>query len=152
MDALRDWGHAKDYVKMQWLMLQQDQPEDYVIATGKQYSVREFVIWSAQALGISLSFEGNGVEEKGIVDSVSGDLASAIKKGDVIVQVDPRYFRPTEVELLIGNPTKSNTKLGWKPSYDLPALVNDMVKSDLTLMRKEKFLRDSGFTTPNYFE
>lgn len=115
MDALRDWGHAKDYVRMQWMMLQQEQPEDFVIATGVQYSVREFVRWSAAELGITLRFEGTGVEEIGVVESIDGALAPALNVGDVVVRVDPRYFRPAEVETLLGDPTKAKTKLGWTP-------------------------------------
>ncbi len=152
MDALRDWGHAKDYVKMQWLMLQQEQPEDYVIATGKQYSVREFVIWSAQALGISLSFEGNGVEEKGIVDSVSGDLAPAIKKGDVIVQVDPRYFRPTEVETLLGDASKAKNQLGWEPEITAREMCHEMIAHDLSIAKRHALLKIHGYELPLSFE
>lgn len=152
MDALRDWGHAKDYVKMQWLMLQQDQPEDYVIATGKQYSVREFVIWSAQALGISLSFEGDGVEEKGIVDSVSGDLAPAIKKGDVIVQVDPRYFRPTEVETLLGDASKAKNQLGWEPEITAQEMCHEMIAHDLSIAKRHALLKIHGYELPLSFE
>jgi GDPmannose 4,6-dehydratase len=107
MDALRDWGHAKDYVRMQWMMLQQDKPQDFVIATGVQYSVREFVTWTAAALGISVRFEGSGVDEQAVVASISGDSAPALKVGDVVVKVDPRYFRPTEVETLLGDPSKA---------------------------------------------
>ncbi|WP_157913706.1 GDP-mannose 4,6-dehydratase, partial [Escherichia coli] len=119
MDSLRDWGHAKDYVKMQWMMLQQEQPEDFVIATGVQYSVRQFVEMAAERVGIKLRFEGTGVDEKGIVVSVNGEDAPAVKPGDVIVKVDPRYFRPAEVETLLGDPTKAHEKLGWKPEITL---------------------------------
>ncbi|EHY3052039.1 GDP-mannose 4,6-dehydratase, partial [Escherichia coli] len=119
MDSLRDWGHAKDYVKMQWMMLQQEQPEDFVIATGVQYSVRQFVEMAAEQVGIKLRFEGVGVNEKGIVVSVTGKDAPAVKSGDIIVKVDPRYFRPAEVETLLGNPTKAHEKLGWKPEITL---------------------------------
>ncbi|EFD6104055.1 GDP-mannose 4,6-dehydratase, partial [Escherichia coli] len=115
MDSLRDWGHAKDYVRMQWLMLQQEQPEDFVIATGVQYSVRQFVEMAAAQLGIKMSFVGKGIEEKGIVDSVEGQDAPGVKPGDVIVAVDPRYFRPAEVDTLLGDPSKANLKLGWRP-------------------------------------
>src|SRR5210317_1419177 len=115
MDALRDWGHAKDYVRMQWMMLQQDQPEDFVIATGKQYSVRQFIEWSAQELGVQLKFAGEGVEETAFVTSIDGDKAPALRVGDVIVRVDPRYFRPAEVETLLGDPTNAKQKLGWVP-------------------------------------
>ncbi|EPT9853848.1 GDP-mannose 4,6-dehydratase, partial [Escherichia coli] len=119
MDSLRDWGHAKDYVKMQWMMLQQEQPEDFVIATGVQYSVRQFVEMAAEQVGIKLRFEGVGVNEKGIVVSVTGKDAPAVKSGDIIVKVDPRYFRPAEVETLLGDPTKAHEKLGWKPEITL---------------------------------
>jgi GDPmannose 4,6-dehydratase len=131
MDSLRDWGHAKDYVKMQWMMLQQEQPEDFVIATGVQYSVRQFVEMAAAQLGIKLRFEGTGVEEKGIVVSVTGHDAPGVKPGDVIVQVDPRYFRPAEVETLLGDPTKAHEKLGWKPETTLQEMVSEMVAKDL---------------------
>ena len=113
LNAPRDWGHAKDYVRMQWMMLQQDTPEDYVIATGVQYSVRQFIEWSAAELGVSLTFEGEGVEELAVVSAVSGDMAPGVKAGDVVVRVDPRYFRPAEVETLLGDPTKAKEKLGW---------------------------------------
>ena len=115
LDALRDWGHAKDYVRMQWMMLQQDVPEDFVIATGQQFAVREFIRWGAVELGITLRFEGEGVDERGVVDSVTGNIAASLKPGDVIVRVDPRYFRPAEVQTIIGDPTKAREKLGWAP-------------------------------------
>ena len=115
IDALRDWGHAKDYVRMQWMMLQQEQPEDFVIATGVQYSVREFIQWTAAELGISLAFSGTGVEEIATVAEVTGDMAPAVKPGDVVMRIDPRYFRPAEVETLLGDPTKAKVKLGWVP-------------------------------------
>lgn len=115
LDALRDWGHAKDYVRMQWMMLQQDVPEDFVIATGKQYSVRDFIRWTAGELGLTLAFEGTGVNEKAVVVSIEGDLAPALKEGDVILAVDPRYFRPAEVETLLGDPSKAKARLGWEP-------------------------------------
>lgn len=152
MDALRDWGHAKDYVKMQWLMLQQDTPDDYVIATGKQYSVREFVIWSAQALGISLRFEGYGLAEQGIVDSISGDLAPAVKKGDVIVQVDHRYFRPTEVETLLGNPTKAKLQLNWEPEITVQEMCCEMVAHDLSIAKRHALLKNHGYELPISFK
>jgi GDPmannose 4,6-dehydratase len=145
MDALRDWGHARDYVKMQWLMLQQEQPDDFVIATGVQYSVRDFVRLSARELGITLRFEGNGVEEKGIVESVSGDKAPAIKRGDVIVAVDPRYFRPTEVETLLGDPTKAKEKLGWVPEITLEEMVQEMVAYDLEQAKRHALLKQHGY-------
>lgn len=152
MDALRDWGHAQDYVRMQWLMLQQDQPEDYVIATGKQYSVREFVIWSAQALGISLRFEGHGVAEQGIVDSISGELAPAIKQGDVIIEVDPRYFRPTEVETLLGDASKAKNQLGWEPEITAQEMCHEMIAHDLSIAKRHALLKIHGYELPLSFE
>ena len=145
MDALRDWGHARDYVKMQWMMLQQENPEDFVIATGVQYSVREFVALAAEELGIQLRFEGEGVEEKGIVSSVIGLNAPGVKVGDVIVAVDPRYFRPAEVETLLGDPSKAHEKLGWKPETSLHELVSEMVKNDLEAAKKHSLLKAHGF-------
>lgn len=166
LSAERDWGHAKDYVQAMWLILQQETPEDFVIATGVTTRVREFVRMAFAEAGIEIEFRGEGVDEKGYVKSVTNnglnihcgnldgkvDITEFVKVGQCVVEVDPRYFRPTEVELLIGNPAKSNNKLGWKPAYNLAGLVNDMVQSDLKLMRKEKFLRDGGFRTLNYFE
>lgn len=145
MDSLRDWGHAKDYVKMQWMMLQQDQPEDFVIATGVQYSVRQFVNFAATELGIKLRFEGQGVEEVGIVESITGDNAPAVSIGDVIIAVDPRYFRPAEVETLLGDPTKANDKLGWKPETTLQEMVVEMVKKDLEAAKKHSLLKSHGY-------
>lgn len=152
MDALRDWGHAKDYVRMQWLMLQQDKPEDYVIATGKQYSVREFVKWSAEALGISIAFEGEGIEEKGIVTAVVGQEAPAVKAGDVIIQVDPRYFRPTEVETLLGDASKAKAQLGWEPEITAKQMCHEMVAYDLVMAKRHALLKQHGFETPISFE
>lgn len=148
MDALRDWGHAKDYVKMQWLMLQQDEPDDYVIATGKQYSVREFVQWSATALGISIEFKGEGVAEKGIVTQVSADSALAVKVGDVIIQVDPRYFRPTEVETLLGDPSKAKAQLGWEPEITAQQMCQEMVAYDLSIAKRHALLLANGYSLP----
>ena len=148
MDALRDWGHAKDYVKMQWLMLQQDEPDDYVIATGKQYSVREFVQWSATALGISIEFKGEGVAEKGIVTQVSADSALAVKVGDVIIQVDPRYFRPTEVETLLGDPSKAKAQLGWEPEISAQQMCQEMVAYDLSIAKRHALLLANGYSLP----
>ncbi|WP_407435902.1 GDP-mannose 4,6-dehydratase [Lelliottia sp.] len=145
MDSLRDWGHAKDYVKMQWMMLQQDNPEDFVIATGVQYSVRQFVEMAAAQLGIKLRFEGTGVEEKGIVVSVTGHDAPGVKPGDVIVEVDPRYFRPAEVETLLGDPTKAHEKLGWKPEITLQEMVSEMVAKDLEAAKKHSLLKSHGY-------
>jgi GDPmannose 4,6-dehydratase len=144
IDALRDWGHAKDYVRMQWMMLQQDQPEDFVIATGVQYSVREFIQWTAAELGITLEFTGQGVEEKAVVKSISGDKAPALKVGDVVVQIDPRYFRPAEVETLLGDPTKAKTKLGWVPEITAQQMCAEMVTEDLKTAQRTAFLKAHG--------
>jgi GDPmannose 4,6-dehydratase len=151
LSALRDWGHARDYVEMQWLMLQQEKPEDFVIATGVQYSVRQFVEFASAELGISLRFEGEGADEVGIVASVSGDLAQC-KVGDVIVRVDPRYFRPTEVETLLGDPTKAREKLGWTPTTTLQQLVKEMVESDYTSAKRDSLVKQAGFQTFDYHE
>ncbi|MBP3941996.1 GDP-mannose 4,6-dehydratase [Sphingobacteriaceae bacterium WQ 2009] len=159
LSAQRDWGHAKDYVEAMWLILQQEQPEDYVIATGVTTTVRDFVRHSFAELGIEVEFSGKGELEKAVIIDVDADRMRElglnpedIKFGDTVVKVDPRYYRPTEVELLIGDPTKAQTKLGWMPKYDLPALIKDMVQSDLQLMRKEEYLKKGGFNTLNYFE
>ena len=144
LDSLRDWGHAKDYVRMQWLMLQQEQPEDFVIATGKQYTVREFIQWSAAELGVALRFEGQGVEEKAFVASVSGDKAPALKVGDCIVAVDPRYFRPAEVATLLGDPTKAREKLGWVPEITAQQMCAEMVAEDLKAAQRLALLRSHG--------
>jgi GDPmannose 4,6-dehydratase len=145
MDALRDWGHAKDYVRMQWMMLQQDQPEDFVIATGVQYSVRQFVEWSAKELGIEIEFTGEGVQEKGLIKSISGNNAPALKVGDVIVQVDSRYFRPTEVETLLGDPSNAKAKLGWVPEITVQEMCAEMVASDLQEAKRIKLLKQHGY-------
>ncbi|SEJ73135.1 GDPmannose 4,6-dehydratase [Pseudooceanicola nitratireducens] len=140
MDALRDWGHARDYVRMQWLMLQQEVPEDFVIATGQQRSVREFVEMSAARLGITLTWSGEGVDEIGTVTAVDAAISPSVKVGDVIVRVDPRYFRPTEVETLLGDPTNAKQKLGWEPETTLEQMVDEMVAGDLKTARKEAYL------------
>lgn len=145
MDALRDWGHAKDYVRMQWLMLQQEQPDDFVIATGEQFSVRQFVEWTAADLGITLHFEGSGIDEHAIVVSVSGDNAPAVRPGAVIARVDPRYFRPTEVETLLGDPSKAKAKLGWEPEISAREMCSEMVRSDLAIAKRSSLLRSHGF-------
>jgi GDPmannose 4,6-dehydratase len=145
MDSLRDWGHAKDYVRMQWMMLQQEQPEDYVIATGVQYSVRQFIEMTAAELGISVRWEGKGVDEKGYVASVTGDKAPGVTIGQAIVAVDPRYFRPAEVETLLGDPTKAKEKLGWTPQITLQEMVGEMVANDLDQARKHALLRSRGY-------
>ncbi len=148
IDALRDWGHAKDYVRMQWMMLQQDEPDDFVIATGKQYSVREFIIWSARELGITLRFEGTGVNEVAIVDTITGDAAPEIAPGQVILRIDPRYFRPAEVETLLGDPAKAKAKLGWTPEITAQAMCVEMVAEDLKAARRYRLLREHGLSLP----
>ncbi|WP_347331340.1 GDP-mannose 4,6-dehydratase [Marinimicrobium locisalis] len=144
MNALRDWGHAKDYVRMQWMMLQQNEPEDFVIATGAQYSVRQFVEWSAAELGISLRFEGEGVDEKAIVSKVEGDQAPHVKAGDVIVEVDPRYFRPAEVETLLGDPSRAKNELGWEPEITVQQMCAEMVTHDLDQAKRHALLKAHG--------
>ncbi len=145
MDALRDWGHAKDYVRMQWMMLQQEQPEDFVIATGVQYSVREFIAKSAAQLGITLKFEGKGVGEQAVVAGIAGGNAPGLKVGDVVVKVDPHYFRPTEVETLLGDPSKAKQKLGWVPEITLDQMVEEMVAYDLEKAKQHALLKDHGY-------
>jgi GDPmannose 4,6-dehydratase len=145
LDALRDWGHAKDYVRMQWMMLQQEKPEDFVIATGVQYSVREFIQWSAKELGIELEFFGTGVNEQARVKSISGDQAPALKVDDIIVKVDPRYFRPAEVETLLGDPTKAKDKLGWIPEISAQEMCAEMINVDLQIARQHALLKSNGF-------
>lgn len=148
LNALRDWGHAKDYVRMQWLMLQQEQPEDFVIATGVQYSVRQFIEWAAAELGLTLHFEGTGVNEKAVVHAIAGDSAPALKVGDVIVEVDSRYFRPAEVASLLGDPTKAKTKLGWAPQYTAREMCVEMMTADLQVARQHAFLKANGYVMP----
>ncbi|MDA3858396.1 MAG: GDP-mannose 4,6-dehydratase [Roseovarius sp.] len=148
IDALRDWGHARDYVRMQWMMLQQDEPDDFVIATGKQYSVREFIIWSARELGITLRFEGTGVDEVGIVETVTGDDAPEIKPGQVILRIDTRYFRPAEVETLLGDPAKAKAKLGWTPEITAQEMCVEMVADDLKAARRYRLLKEHGLDLP----
>ena len=148
MDALRDWGHAKDYVRMQWMMLQQDTPEDFVIATGVQYSVRDFIRWSAAELGLTLRFEGTGVDECAIIESIVGDNAPALKVGDTLVRVDPRYFRPAEVETLLGDPTKAKTKLGWVPEITAQEMCAEMVREDLKVAQRHALLKNHGYDLP----
>lgn len=151
MDAKRDWGHAKDYVEAMWLMLQQDQPDDFVIATGKTTSVRDFVRLSFLQLGIELQFEGEGIEEKGYISAVHHSDFE-LEVGKQVIGIDRRYFRPTEVDLLIGDPTKANKQLGWYPQYDLEALVAEMVESDLEFFRKDQLLQKAGYRTERYYE
>jgi GDPmannose 4,6-dehydratase len=159
LSAKRDWGHAKDYVEAMYLILQQEKPEDFVIATGITTTVRDFVKMSFSELGIEIEFSGKEENEKGVIIDIDfekvkelGLNAESLKLGTTVVKVDPKYFRPTEVELLLGDPTKSKTQLGWEPKYDLPALVKDMVLSDLSLMKKDEYLKKGGFKTLNYFE
>ncbi|MFB6457660.1 GDP-mannose 4,6-dehydratase [Chitinophaga sp. Hz27] len=151
LDAKRDWGHAKDYVEAMWLILQQDTPEDFVIATGVTTTVRDFIRMAFEEVGVEIEFIGEGVDEKGIVKA-NKNADCPLKPGQEVVAIDPRYFRPTEVELLIGDPTKSSTKLGWKPKYDLPALVKEMMEADVELFRREKLLKDNGYKVLNQFE
>ena len=155
MDALRDWGHARDYVEMQWLMLQQDEPDDFVIATGVQYSVRDFVNAAVGELGVKLRWEGTGVEEVGIIDSLDSsvlDKNSPLKVDQTVVQVDPRYFRPTEVETLLGDPTKAKEKLGWTPTTTFEELVVEMVRSDYEDAKRDDLVKKHGFKTFDYHE
>ena len=159
LSAQRDWGHAKDYIEAMWLILQQEKPEDFVIATGVTTTVRDFIKMSFQELGVEVEFSGKDENEKGVIIDIDDERCAelgidpaSIRFGQTVVKVDPKYFRPTEVDLLVGDPTKSNTKLGWKPKYDLAALVKDMVHSDLHLMKKDEYLKQGGFTVMNYFE
>ncbi len=168
LDAKRDWGHAKDYVRMMWMILQADEPEDWVIATGVTTPVREFVRMAFAEVGIALRFEGEGVNEIGIIDNINQQQYNTAlniasngqqttdngqpKVGQEVLAVDPKYYRPTEVDLLIGDPKKARTKLGWECKYDLPALVKEMMQSDIKLMQKDQYLKDGGYTTLNYFE
>ena len=152
MDAMRDWGHAKDYVRMQWMMLQQDSPEDFVIATGKQYSVREFISWSAAELGIELEFSGEGIFETGTVLSVDQRRAPHVNTGDVIVRVDPRYFRPAEVETLLGDATRAKEKLGWVPEITAQEMCAEMVENDVVEAKRAKLLIAHGLEKPHVIE
>jgi GDPmannose 4,6-dehydratase len=148
MDSLRDWGHAKDYVRMQWMMLQQEQADDFVIATGLQYSVRQFIHWSAAELGITLRFEGQGVEERGIIEQITGDKAPALKAGDTVVRVDQRYFRPAEVDTLLGDPAKAKAKLGWTPEITAQEMCAEMVAQDLNVAQRHALLKKHGYELP----
>lgn len=145
LDSLRDWGHARDYIKMQWMMLQQENPEDFVIATGVQYSVRDFIRMAAKELGIDVEFVGTGVNEKAVVSRVSGEMAPALKVGDIIVEVDPRYFRPAEVETLLGDPSYAKQKLGWVPEIKLEDMISEMVVHDLQQARQYALLKSHGY-------
>lgn len=152
MDALRDWGHAKDYVKMQWMMLQQETPEDFVIATGIQYSVRQFIEWSAAELGITLEFSGSGESEYGYVTNIVGKNAPALKVGDIIVKVDPQYFRPAEVETLLGDPANAYQKLGWVPEITVQDMCAEMIQSDLKEAKRNMLLKKHGFEVPTQIQ
>ncbi len=145
IDSLRDWGHAKDYVRMQWLMLQQETPEDFVIATGVQYSVRQFIDKAAAELGITLRWEGSGIDETGIVVAIKSEFPG-VKLGDVIVKIDPRYFRPTEVETLLGDPSKAKQKLGWEPEITLDQMIKEMVSTDLAQAKQHALLKQHGYS------
>jgi GDPmannose 4,6-dehydratase len=145
IDAFRDWGHAKDYVRMQWMMLQQDKPDDFVIATGVQYTVRQFIEWSASHLGVSLRFEGQGINEKALVTKIEGFEAPALKVGDVVMQIDPRYFRPTEVETLLGDPAKAKEKLGWVPEITAQEMCQEMIMNDLSKAKQYALLHSHGY-------
>ena len=148
IDALRDWGHARDYVRMQWMMLQQEQAEDFVIATGKQHSVREFITWSARELGLTLEFSGTGVDEIATVTAITGDAAPAVRVGDVVMRIDPRYFRPAEVETLLGNPEKAKRVLGWEPEITAQEMCAEMVAADLKTARRHALLKEHGLSLP----
>ncbi len=148
LDAWRDWGHARDYVRMQWLMLQCDHPDDYVIATGEQHSVRQFLIWAAAELGITLEFQGQGVDEIAVVAAITGDMAPALKPGDVVMRVDPKYFRPAEVATLLGDASKAHRQLGWKPETSLREMIAEMVASDLKIARRHALLHRHGLAEP----
>ncbi|MBE7175737.1 MAG: GDP-mannose 4,6-dehydratase [Mucilaginibacter polytrichastri] len=159
LSAKRDWGHAKDYVEAMWLILQQEKPEDFVIATGQTTTVRDFIRFAFEELGVTIEFSGKDEHEKGVAIDFDQERMQAlglspdlIKPGQTLVKVDPKYFRPTEVDLLLGDPTKANEKLGWKPKYDVLALVRDMVHADLHLMKKDEYLKQGGYETLNYFE
>jgi GDPmannose 4,6-dehydratase len=152
LDALRDWGHAKDYVRMQWMMLQQDMADDFVIATGVQYSVRQFIHWSAEELGVTLKFEGQDLNETATVVAIKGDKAPGLKVGDVVVKIDPHYFRPTEVETLLGDPSKAKAKLGWTPEITVQKMCAEMVASDLEEAKKHALLKRHGYIQNVSFE
>jgi len=148
IDSLRDWGHAKDYVRMQWMMLQQERPDDFVIATGQQYTVREFITWTAAELGLSIEFTGTGTAEVATVTAVHSDRAPSVKVGDVIMRIDPRYFRPAEVDTLLGDPKKAKEKLGWTPEITAQEMCLEMVEADLVAARRTKVLKEHGLELP----
>lgn len=145
LDSLRDWGHAKDYVKMQWLMLQQEVPDDFVIATGVQYSIRQFIEWAAEDVGLSIKFEGQGLDEIGRVSAIHSEQSDSLKIGDIIIRIDERYFRPTEVESLLGDPTKAREKLGWTPEITTREMCTEMVQNDVKLAKSRRLLEQNGF-------
>ncbi len=145
MDAVRDWGHAKDYVRMQWMLLQQDKPQDFVIATGVQCSVREFITWTVAALGLSIEFKGQGVEEHAVITAIRRDSAPALRVGQTIVKLDPRYFRPTEVETLLGHPSKAKKELGWVPQITAQSMCKEMVEADLAQAKQHALLKKHGY-------
>ena len=149
INSLRDWGHAKDYVRMQWMMLQQDAPEDYVIATGKQYSVREFILWTGEELGLSLEFSGTGLDEIATVTAIEGDKAPGVTVGDVVMRIDPRYFRPSEVETLLGDPSKAKKELGWEPEITARAMCAEMVLEDLKAVHRHALLKAHDLKLPS---
>jgi GDPmannose 4,6-dehydratase len=151
LDSKRDWGHAKDYVRMMWMILQADEAEDWVIATGRTTTIRDFVKMAFLHVGVELEFKGSGVNEKAVIKNCNNEKYQ-LEIGKEILNIDPKYFRPTEVDLLIGDATKAKTKLGWELEYDLPALIKDMMQSDLKLMKKDQYLKDGGYETSNYFE
>ena len=151
LDSKRDWGHAKDYVRMMWMILQADEAEDWVIATGTTTTIRDFVKMAFLHVGVELEFKGSGVNEKAVIKNCNNEKYQ-LEIGKEILNIDPKYFRPTEVDLLVGDPTKAKTKLGWELEYDLPALIKDMMQSDLKLMTKDQYLKDGGYETLNYFE
>lgn len=146
LDSLRDWGHAKDYVKMQWLMLQQDEPDDFVIATGQQYSIRQFIEWAAEDVGLSIRFEGQGLDEVGRVTAIRSEQSGALEIGDIIVRIDERYFRPTEVASLLGDPTKAKEKLGWTPEITTREMCTEMVQNDFRLAKSRRLLEQNGLS------
>jgi GDPmannose 4,6-dehydratase len=148
IDSLRDWGHAKDYVRMQWMMLQQDEAEDFVIATGKQYAVREFIDWAARELSMELEFRGDGVDEVAVVKSVDNNVAPAVKPGDVVMRIDPGYFRPAEVETLLGDAARAKARLGWEPEITAQEMCAEMVAEDLKAARRHALLDQHGLTVP----
>ncbi len=148
IDSLRDWGHAKDYVRMQWMMLQQDKPDDFVIATGNQYSVRDFISWSANELGISLKFDGSGLDEVAIVEEIKGEKAPALSVGDIVMRINPRYFRPAEVDTLIGDPSKAYEKLGWKPEISTKQMCSEMINEDYKSALRNSLLKEHGLELP----